>query len=477
MADYCHYDPGSYLLTDTIIIEPCATTVDTAICTGESLALPDGSIVTDAGEYEITLIGVGGDDSVVIYNLTLLPVYNIILNDAICDGITYVLPDGSTTTTTGTYVFNFLSAAGCDSIVTLNLTVSTSYSSVVNATICDGDNYTLPDGLIVTAAGTYNSNFTTVAGCDSIITTNLVLNPSYLIVFDTIVCANENVVLPDGVITSSPGTYIINLNTVDGCDSIFQFTLNNYATTIITFTTDDVLCIESAPVNLIAEPAGGIFSGIGVTGSTFDPAVAGVGGPYAITYSVIDANGCINSAVFNISVAQNFANAGSDTTIFDTGVAELNGNTGGTYVWSPTDGLTCTDCPTTFSSIDTTTTYSLFSIDANGCIAVDEVTVTVLISNENVFVPNTFTPNGDGANDYFAILGPGIVLIKSFQIYDRWGELIFLAEDITPNQPGAAWDGVFKGQNVNQGVYAYSAQVQLVTGRIIQLQGNVTLIR
>lgn len=477
VADYCHYDPGSYLLTDTIIILPCATTIDTAICDGDSYTLPDGTIVTAAGEYEVTLIGVGGDDSLVITNLTLLPVYAITINDAICDGLVYILPDGSTTTIAGTYIFNLLTVSGCDSIVTVNLNISTSYATTVNATICDGDNYILPDGIIVSIAGTYTSSFTTVAGCDSIITTNISLNPTYLILLDTIVCTNEPVVLPDGIITDIPGIYNFNLTTVVGCDSIIIFTLNNFPTTAITLDIPTIICFESPPIELTASPVGGVFSGSGVTGTVFDPAAVGVGGPYIINYTIVDGNGCINTVPTSIVVTQNFANAGNDTTIFDSGVAELNGNTGGSYTWSPVAGLTCVDCATTFSASDTTITYTLFSIDANGCIASDDVTVNVIISNENVFVPNTFTPNGDGVNDNFTIIGPGIALIKSFMIYDRWGELVFNVQNATPADNISTWDGVYKNNPANQGVYVYTAQVQLITGRVIQLKGNVTLIR
>ena len=477
ISDYCHYDPGSYLLTDTIIVEPCATTIDTAICDGESFTLPDGTIVTDEGEYEITLIAADGSDSIVFVNLTLLPVYDILLNDAICDGLVYTLPDGTTTTTTGIYIFNFLTAAGCDSIITLNLTVSSSYSTTINASICDDENYILPDGTLVSTTGTYVNNFTTVAGCDSIITTNLIVYPNYTIFLDTTTCVLDTVTLPDGTTTVLSGTYTTTFTSTTGCDSTIIFTFNNYTPTTITDEIPEVVCLESPPIELIVSLPGGVFYGIGVSGTTFDPAVAGIGGPFFISYEVEDANGCITGGKYPITVTQNYADAGADTTIFDTGVAELNATAGGAVTWSPADELTCFNCFTTYSDVDYTTTYTLVSIDPSGCIATDEVTVFVITSNENIYIPNTFTPNGDGANDMFSILGPGIVLIHTFAIYDRWGELIFYTENTAPNQPTAQWDGTFKGSNLNQGVYVYTALVELATGRKVQLKGNVTLIR
>ena len=368
------------------------------------------------------------------------------------------------------FIFNFLTADGCDSTITLNLTVSSSYSTTINASICDDENYILPDGTLVSSAGTYVNTFTTVAGCDSIITTNLIVYPNYTIILDTTVCVGENVILPNGTITNTPDTYTIPFTSISGCDSTIIFTLNNFTPTTVTDEIPEVVCLESPPIELIVSLPGGVFYGIGVSGTTFDPAVAGIGGPFFISYEVEDANGCITGGKYPITVTQNYADAGADTTIFDTGVAELNATAGGAVTWSPADQLTCSNCFTTYSDVDYTTTYTLVSIDPSGCIATDEVTVFVITSN-------TFTPNGDGANDVFSILGPGIVLIHTFAIYDRWGELIFYTENTAPDQPAAQWDGTFKGSNLNQGVYAYTALVELVTGRKIQLKGNITLIR
>lgn len=475
MTDYCHYDPDTYL-TDTVVIIPCNTIIDTAICDGDIYTLPDGSTTTDGGTYDVILIAADGSDSLVTTNLTVHPVFAITMNDAICDGEIYILPDGSSTTLEGTYVFNYTSVNGCDSIVTLNLIVSESFANTVDAIICSDENYTLPDGIVVNAAGIYITGLITVAGCDSIITTNLIVNESYNFLKDTTICLGESVILPDGSIINTAGTYLNNYSTIAGCDSNFITNVVIYPTTDIIFTIDNVICLESAPILLDATPSGGVFSGSGVIGDTFDPAMAGAVGIFSITYEIIDINGCSNIENFDISVTQNFADAGNDTTIFDTGVAEINGSSGGDYTWDPTYGLTCTTCATTFSGIDSTITYILNSVDANGCIASDSITIFVLTSNENIFVPNTFTPNGDGVNDIFNILGAGINSIINFAIYDRWGELIFISENTYPS-PDIGWNGTFKNANVNEGVYVYSAEIELITGRKMMLKGNVTLIR
>ena len=475
MWDYCHYDPDN-LLTDTVVIIPCYTLIDTAICDGASLTLPDGSVVTDAGEYIVTIPAVDGSDSTISVTVSLWPEYFVSITGAICDGDAYLLPDGTSVTVPGVYTIVLPTVTGCDSTIQVTLNVSASFTTTVAASICSGDAYLLPDGTFATVAGTYIANLLTASGCDSTITTNLSVNPVYTFILDTTICTGETVTLPDGTIASTAGVYELDFTTTLGCDSIFFYYVDFYPLTTVTTNIADVWCLEDGVVLLEADPAGGVFSGPGVSGAEFDPAVAGTG-DHTITYAFTDAFGCFSVISETITVEQNFADAGLDTTIFDSGVASLEGVTGGNYLWSPPDGLTCTDCPDPFTGIDFTTTYYLSSVSANGCVAIDSVTVFVIPSNEEVFIPNTFTPNGDGINDGFNVLAPGVSQLLEFSIYDRWGERIWIATDTDPLGTGATWDGTFKGEDVNQGVYAYLVRVQFYSGRIERFAGNVTLIR
>ncbi|MEZ5014121.1 MAG: gliding motility-associated C-terminal domain-containing protein, partial [Chitinophagales bacterium] len=103
---------------------------------------------------------------------------------------------------------------------------------------------------------------------------------------------------------------------------------------------------------------------------------------------------------------------------------------------------------------------------------------TVLPDPGNImFVPNTFTPNGDNVNDYFFVYGYNFTMISRMEVYDRWGELVFSAENVLPGDVTKGWDGTFNGQPVNNGVYAYIVQVQFETGQKTSSYGNVTLIR
>ena len=121
--------------------------------------------------------------------------------------------------------------------------------------------------------------------------------------------------------------------------------------------------------------------------------------------------------------------------------------------------------------------YRVTATNALGCMATDTIQVTV-DSLGRVFVPNAFSPNEDGYNDRFMIFsGEKDVLIERFQVFDRWGSRVFMAEQFLPNDPQYGWDGKLNGQFVNTGVYVYTIEVQFYGKNRVLLTGDVTLMR
>ncbi len=106
----------------------------------------------------------------------------------------------------------------------------------------------------------------------------------------------------------------------------------------------------------------------------------------------------------------------------------------------------------------------------------DKVTVHVICNNTNVFIPNTFSPNGNGTNDIFYPRGSGLFTIKALRIYNRWGALIFQKHNLTPNDPTAGWDGTYKGKLLSSDVFIYQVDVVCSNGSILSYRGNVSLI-
>jgi gliding motility-associated-like protein len=105
------------------------------------------------------------------------------------------------------------------------------------------------------------------------------------------------------------------------------------------------------------------------------------------------------------------------------------------------------------------------------------VTVFVLCNGANIFIPNTFSPNGDGANDVFYPRGTGLFNIKTLRIFNRWGEVVFEKGGFAANDVSAGWDGTYKGLQLNPDVYVYTADILCDNKTILTLKGNIALIR
>lgn len=96
----------------------------------------------------------------------------------------------------------------------------------------------------------------------------------------------------------------------------------------------------------------------------------------------------------------------------------------------------------------------------------------------DVFIPNIFSPNFDGLNDYFMIQDGGdIQNISVFRIADRWGNLVFEARDFPANNTTFGWDGTLNGEALLSGVYIYFAEINFRDGSTVIVKGDVTLVR
>jgi len=150
---------------------------------------------------------------------------------------------------------------------------------------------------------------------------------------------------------------------------------------------------------------------------------------------------------------------------------------GTTYLWTPSDGLNCTTCENPSAMPTATTTYSVAVTTPAGCVTDGSITVLVGCDKSQVFIPNTFTPNGDGVNDRFFVSGKGISIIKRMAVYDRWGELVFSTENIPANEPNNGWDGTFKGRVLPPDVFVYILDATCETGQPLSYKGNISLVR
>lgn len=146
------------------------------------------------------------------------------------------------------------------------------------------------------------------------------------------------------------------------------------------------------------------------------------------------------------------------------------------WIWSPSTGLSCANCPTPDAGPKFDTRYQVYYTDSNGCRNISSILVNVICKNSNLFIPNTFSPNGDGSNDVFYPRGNGLDRIISLRIFNRWGEVVFENRNFQVNDPSSGWNGTYKGNKPHADVYVYQAEVFCDNGDIIKLNGNIALI-
>ena len=147
------------------------------------------------------------------------------------------------------------------------------------------------------------------------------------------------------------------------------------------------------------------------------------------------------------------------------------------YNWTPTRNLDCPTCPVPFANPKFTTRYQVSVTDSNGCVASSQVTVNVVCNDKNYFVPNTFSPNGDGVNDIFYPRGSSIDRIQSVRIFNRWGQLVFEKRNTMANNMADGWNGTYKGQPALPDTYVFIIEYICDNAEIIPVKGNVTLVR
>lgn len=213
--------PYTFTVDASVCGDPCITNpivnyVNAEICDGQQILL-GGSNQTTAGVYTDVFTALNGCDSTVYTTLSILP-HEITSNYVtICQGDSYTI-GGNTYTTSGQYTDVFLAANGCDSIVTTNLFVETEILTTIVETICTGQTYNF-DGNTLNASGVYVDSLTATGGCDSIVTLHLTVTPLLTNSITETICEGTSTIFGSQTLSSS-GTYTEMFATATGCDSM-----------------------------------------------------------------------------------------------------------------------------------------------------------------------------------------------------------------------------------------------------------------
>lgn len=180
---------------------------------------------------------------------------------------------------------------------------------------------------------------------------------------------------------------------------------------------------------------------------------------------------CIDERTLTIEVETPTADAGSDVVIYSGTDTELDGSGGVSYLWTPSDGLNDPTLPNPTAEPEETTSYVLAVTTELGCTYYDSVNVVVLFEPQ-VYIPNAFTPNGDGTHDFLNVLIFNEVTPQSFTIYNRWGDLVFSSNDLS-----SGWNGQVNGVDQEIGTYMYIFVALDERGNEFTMKGTIALLR
>jgi gliding motility-associated-like protein len=272
--------------------------------------------------------------------------------------------------------------------------------------------------------------------------------------------------------TAGAGTFTITYTYTTDAGCVGTATSTIVVTQALNLTVQAVndLCIGDAAVQLVPSTTGGVFTGTGVSGNSFDPAVSGIG-TFTVNYS-IPGNDC--SVPTSIQITVNplpVVDAGSPVAILNGSSTTLTATAdAGTYLWSPSTGLSSTSSLTPVANPSSTTEYTLTVTNSFGCKASDNVIVTV---NGPCLDPsNVFTPNGDGFYDKWIVYKGTCVTKAIVDVYNRWGGLVYHSDNYRND-----WDGTSKNKPLPDATYYYVIKAYL-TGNSQQIvKGNVTIMR
>lgn len=502
------------VVTLNLTVNPVKTrTVYDTVCANHMPFLWNGISVSAGGTSAAVYNGTSaqGCDSIVTLNLLVKPVSSLLVKDTICQTQLPFTWNGITVTTGGTAAATYTTAAanGCDSVVTLSLFVKPTVHHTVSMTRCAAQLPFAWNGINVTAGGTAAAQYTMlspVTGCDSITTLNLTVQSPV---------AQSSAVSGCGSVLFEGHTYTASqllkdtLKSTLGCDSLYRsITVHVYPENPVTQSRDTAGCGSL------------LFQGHTYTQSTTVTdtvfSIHGCDSVYKVTHITIHPNdpiplridtaGCY-SLDFEHKTYQRdtvlvttYKNTlGCDSLVRTVAIhvehfelkltaqpAEIvkgeetrlatQGNTGySVNAWLPEARFPNQHVLEQVIRPDYTQRFTVIATSDLGCIDTADVWVKVDTLVPDLFMPNAFSPNGDGLNDNFGaqFFNKSGYQVVEFRIFNRWGQVVYIAV----NKTATGWDGTYNGKPADTGVYYYYIKVRFVNGKELARKGEVTLIR
>ncbi len=275
------------------------------------------------------------------------------------------------------------------------------------------------------------------------------------------------------------GDYVYTLTDAQGCVFTDTVRIADMDTLRLSLAATENNCPEGCGATISSFASGGSqpYAYLWSTGATDRNLSDVCCGEYVL--EMTDANNCRTQSSITVTHTDAFENFSASATperVFDGQQVRLYSSpiAGMFYTWSPAENLTSPHSSSSMATMYQSTLFHVTVSDGHGCKAEDSVLVEVEVINcgrPDIYVPNIFTPNGDGKNDVLFVVGEKIESF-SFEVFDRWGERVFATSDLREG-----WDGTYKGRQCDAAVYFYSLEVRCLGGKRYKEGGDITLIR
>lgn len=455
----------SVVVTNVTMATHYNLTESVSVCENTSVTYPDGSteVITGNTTHTSNLTSAAGCDSTIVTTVTMNQAYNLSESMNACENTSVTYPDGTTEVITGntTHTSNLTSAAGCDSVIVTSVTMNQNYTMTQNAEVCSGASYTYPDGTVhsnITANESYTSALNTAFGCDSVITTNVSVVASINTTDNVTVCSGDNFTYPDGTVSNNISvseTHTSNLTSVFGCDSIITTNISVNPVPTLSSSNGTICAGEDITLTANADVAGGtyLWSPGGETTQTITVSPASSSN-YTVTYT---AGGCeSNTSTSSVTVNPMPANTVSEANNVITAT-----ETGANYQWIDCNNNNANIAGETSQSYAPTAngSYAVI-IDLGGCEDTSACTVISTIGlDENNLSDIQLFPNPVVDNIYIkGMEGQAF----DYEITDAQGKLIMSIEGSNDDQIDVSHlaKGVYmlKLNDGNSGVYRFVKQ-------------------
>ena len=488
------YGCDSVVIVDLSFGNLAINYLQTKLCHGESMqvgnqtysaANPSGSVLFPNGSYL-------GCDSLVQVSLSFYPAAVGTYTSVLCTGASYTVGNQifDQANPIGEVVLTAASVTGCDSTVQVALQFNSPQIGYYQATLCTGEQYTLGNQVFDAAnpSGQVLLPSASTAGCDSLVQVNINFSPSANTSLIQQLCPGGTLTVgttifdidhPIGSVTLANASYL-------GCDSVVLVNLS-FGTAVVndlhlslcageTFAVGAEIFSTDRPTGSVVFHQGAVFgcdSIVQVTVEPIAPAVSQINALLCVG-DTIWVHGTAYHAMHNegVEIFQAASTMGCDSTIeIEVQFYPIAEPFYLDTVLQLTDTIVVNG--TVYSFINQVGEEVLQT--ENGC----DSTVYIKLKYEKtgkISVPNVFSPTG--VVPYLTVYGGAEVIeIERFEVYSRWGELMFSRSNFAPNIPELGWDGDHSGKAMNPGVYVYVAIVRLVDHSQLIFKGDVTLVK